>query len=138
MKGTRILRCLLLTLLLGEPRPALAQEPPAVSAGVPVFVDALPTLPPVQERIREITQRIQEAVVYPPRARERGTHGISRIQFRVGHYGRAAEIQLVKSSGSALLDKAATQGARDARQLPFVYGRLLVPIRFELERTSPP
>jgi len=137
MRGRRRLRTLLLALLLGGPGAARAQDPPKVSAGVPTFVDALPTLPPVQERIREITQRIQEAVVYPPRARERGITGVSRIQLRVGHDGRAADVQLLESSGSTLLDRAATQGARDARQLPFVYGRLLVPIRFELKRSPP-
>ena len=100
-------------------------------------VDAIPMGPSPEERLDEIRRRIQAAVVYPPRARELGWHGTSRIQFRVGNDGLAREISTVASSGHALLDAAAQRGARDAGQLPALYGWIRIPIVFDLAQAGP-
>ena len=97
-------------------------------------VDAVPMGPSPEERLDEIRRRIQAAVVYPTRARELGWQGTSRIQFRVGNDGLARELSTVGTSGHALLDRAALRGARDAGQLPPLYGWIRIPIEFDLAR----
>jgi protein TonB len=119
---------LALLLLLGIMLPGSGHgAPPGES------VDALPLGPPPQARLDEIRRRVQAAVVYPPRAREQGLEGTTRIQFQVGNDGLAHEVAVVDSSGHALLDQAAERGALDAGQLPPLYGRIRIPVRFELD-----
>ncbi len=95
-------------------------------------VDLLPLGPTPEARLEEIRRRVQAAVVYPPRARELGLEGTARIQFQVGSDGRAHEVATVQSSGHRLLDRAAERSALDAGELPRLYGRIRIPIRFEL------
>ena len=95
-------------------------------------VDALPLAPSPHERLDEIRRRVQAAVSYPPRARKLGLEGTTRIQFVIGADGLAREVATVESSGHALLDRAAERGAIDAGQLPPLYGRIRIPVRFEL------
>jgi TonB family protein len=99
----------------------------------PGLEDAVAPSPTLVERLEEIRRRVQEAVVYPERARRRGLSGVTRIRFSIGDDGRAREVETVHSSGHALLDQAAERGARDAAALPYVYGRVEVPVRFALE-----
>jgi TonB family protein len=117
--------------------PISAESPPAPSvdtAPPPLWEDALPPGPSLAERLEEIRRRVQEAVVYPPRARSNGTTGVTRIRFEIAENGLASKIRTVETSGSPLLDHAAEQGAVDAGALPRVYGRVEIPIRFELLR----
>jgi TonB family protein len=114
--------------------PAGAEPPRAVGTPPPFWEDALPPGPSLTERLEEIRSRVQEAVVYPPEARSRGIAGVTRIRFEIAANGHAAKIRTVATSGSTLLDDAAEQGAADAGALPRVYGRVEVPIRFELLR----
>lgn len=106
----------------------------AVRAGAPTTgeIDLVATPPSAEQRLETIRARVQDAVVYPQAARERGIEGVARIQFRIAVDGRAAEIATVASSGSELLDSAAEQAARNARQLPQLYGWVRIPVRFEL------
>jgi TonB family protein len=85
-----------------------------------------------EERLEEIRRRVQAAVVYPAWARKRGIEGTSRIEFRVGPDGHPLDLFTVDSSGSALLDAAALDGARDAGRLPAFYGRIRIPVVFAL------
>jgi protein TonB len=113
---------------------ALAAAAAPLRAGEPrAEIDLVPSAPSAAERLEQIRQRVQDAVVYPQAARERGLQGVTRIQFRVDAAGRAAEIATVESSGWPLLDAAAEQAARDARELPPLYGWVRVPVRFALE-----
>lgn len=84
-------------------------------------------------RVAEIRRRIQQALVYPPLARRRSIEGESELAFEIGASGSPAGIALVRSSGSALLDRAAERAVREAAPLPPVIGRLRVPVRFELD-----
>jgi protein TonB len=102
----------------------------------PTEIDLVPSAPSAAERLEQIRRRVQDAVVYPQAARERGLQGVTRIQFRVDAAGRAAEIATLESSGWPLLDAAAEQGARDARELPPLYGWVRVPVRFALEQRT--
>lgn len=106
-----------------------------VRAGAPTTaeIDLVATPPSAEQRLEAIRARVQDAVVYPQPARERGVQGVARIQFRIAPEGRAAEVATVSTSGSRLLDRAAEQAARDARELPQLYGWVRIPVRFELE-----
>ncbi len=120
-----------LLLALAGLAPASAQEPVAAA---PVEVDFIPMGPSPQQRLEEIRRRVQAAIVYPARARERGFEGTARIQFQVGDDGLAREITTVESSGHAILDSAAERGAREAGQLPPLYGWIRIPVEFDLKR----
>jgi protein TonB len=126
MRGARFARSALAALLLAHAPPA-----PATPPGEPV--DALPLAPSPEKRLDEIRRRVQAAVVYPARARELGLEGTTRIQFEIGADGLAREVATVQSSGHTLLDRAAERGAIDAGRLPALYGRIRIPVRFELE-----
>lgn len=115
-----------LSTLLALQAPALASEVDVVA------VDAVPRGPSVAERLAEIRRRIQQALVYPPSARQRGLTGVSELEFVIGVDGRAADITLVGSSGHRILDRAAQRSVEAAGVLPRVYGRLSVPVRFDL------
>jgi len=106
---------------------AAPAAPPEGSA-----VDAIPLGPSPAERLDEIRRRVQAAVIYPERARDLGLEGTARIQFEIGSDGLARAVTTVESSGHALLDQAAERGALDAGRLPALYGRIRIPVRFEL------
>lgn len=112
---------------------AAAGADPDVASRPPIHrEDAMPGGVSFDARIAEIQRRIQEALVYPALARRRAIEGESEVAFEIGASGRASGIALVRSSGSALLDRAAERAVRDAAPLPPVLGRLRVPVRFEL------
>jgi TonB family protein len=113
--------------------PATADSLPAVSARVPSRVeDAMPSGPTVAERLDEIRRRVQEAVRYPAISRERGIGGEVLIAFEIGPDGLPFEITAAASSGSGALDRAAIRAVERAGQLPYVFGRITVPVRFRV------
>ena len=87
--------------------PAGAEPPAVVDTPPPFREDALPPAPSLADRLEEIRRRVQEAVVYPPRARSNGITGVTRIRFQIADDAVAAEIYTVETSGSTLLDRAA-------------------------------
>jgi TonB family protein len=95
-------------------------------------VDARPATPSVTERLAIIRKRIQSALEYPPLARLRESDGDALVRFEIDHTGVAREIEVVRSSGYPLLDASAIRAVQDAKPLPWVYGPLEVPVRFEL------
>ncbi len=114
-----------------------------VGAGVPAhgqervarvtLVDALPPSPSVDARLETIRVRIQRALVYPPNARARELVGTSRVEFEIDGSGQATGLETVASSGHWVLDRAARRAVEAASPLPYVWGRLAVPVRFELD-----
>jgi TonB family protein len=124
--------------LVAQVRLAAAQVG-EVSAEPPVAaVDAIPPGPTVDERLAEIRRRIQAAVEYPPIARKRGLEGVARVGFEIDPRERRAHgVRLVASSGHPLLDRAAERSVARAGTLPFVWGQLVVPVRFELDERRP-
>jgi TonB family protein len=111
-------------------RAADVASPPPTSR---VREDAMPGGVPYSVRVDEIRRRIQEALVYPPLARRREVEGESEVAFEIRAGGHPAGIEVVRSSGSTVLDAAAERAVRDAAPLPPVLGRLSVPIRFQLD-----
>ena len=111
---------------------AHADELAAVSAKPPVFEDAVPGGPTVAERLAEIQRRVQRAARYPAIALARSVEGETLVAFEVAPDGRPVGIETDSSSGSGALDRAALLAVEGAAPLPWVYGRVVVPIRFEL------
>jgi protein TonB len=113
---------------------ALAPTPAGADRVAPVEVmDALPQGPSVGERLAEIRQRIEAALVYPASARRRGITGVSRVRFEIAADGHPQDIELVASSGHHVLDQAARESVVGAGTLPYVHGLLQVPVHFELD-----
>lgn len=106
---------------------------PAAPARPAAHDDAIPQGPSVDERLAEIARRIQRSLRYPPIARERGATGEALVAFEVRSDGAPERIELAASSGSSSLDRAALRAVAEAAPLPFVYGRIQVPVRFALE-----
>lgn len=114
---------------------AWAADAGGEAVGVPsthTRVDAVARGPSVDMRLEEIRRRIQRNLVYPPIARSQDVTGSAVVEFAVGTHGRAQDVRLVRSSGAAILDAAATRAVATAEGLPWLYGRLSVPIRFQL------
>jgi protein TonB len=129
-RGRALGAAALLAVALAAPGPARGAD---VSVAAVQMLDALPDAPSVAERLAEIRRRIQAALVYPNAARRRGLEGTARVQFEIGTEGRADRIAVVRSSGHEILDRAAQESVAAAGVLPRVYGRLQVPVQFELE-----
>jgi protein TonB len=119
----------LLALCAAAPPPARAGTPERAAAGAE---DAVPTGPGVEERLAQIRERIQAAVAYPPLARLRRLEGVAQVRFSIAVDGSPRDLSVAGSTGHAILDRAALAAVRAASPLPWVYGLLEVPVRFEL------
>ena len=119
-----------LTALSAGPAPPLARAADAVAAIA--FEDVLPGGPTVDARLEEIRRRLQAALVYPPIARRIGLEGTAWLRFEIDREGAARDVAVARSSGHAVLDRAARQTVDRAGRLPWVYGQIEVPIRFSL------
>lgn len=73
--------------------------------------------------------RVETALVYPEAARRRGTEGVVGLRIALDGSGTLAEMRVSRSSGSALLDKAAREAV--AASLP-VLNPGGTPLTFEL------
>jgi protein TonB len=104
---------------------------PDVSARPP-FEDLAPQGPALEARLAQIALRVQQALVYPELARRDGIQGEAKLTFVIDARGRPREVELVESSGSQSLDWAARRALERAGALPYVAGRVTVPVRFAL------
>ena len=128
-RGAALGACALAALSAG-PAPPPARAADAVAAIA--FEDALPGGPTVDARLEEIRRRLQAALVYPPIARRIGLEGTAWLRFEIDREGAARDVAVARSSGHAVLDRAARQTVDRAGRLPWVYGQIEVPIRFSL------
>lgn len=127
-------RLLLAALCLGlAAAPAAAEDVAASGIQEVRFVDAVPPGRGVAERLLEIRQRIQAALVYPRLARLQRLEGETLVRFDIEPGGAPRDVEVYRSSGRPSLDRAARRAVQDAAPLPWVYGRLEVPVRFVLE-----
>ena len=140
MRGLRALGVASAALVaIAAARAAVAEpaSPPAMAARRAGDEDAVPRGPTLEARLRAIQEHIQASLVYPPLARMRRTEGTALLAFAIGADGRAKQVAVARSSGFAVLDRAAERALRAAEPLPYVYGRLEIPVRFELEPRAP-
>ena len=125
---------LLLGLLAAAPAAGQAPAHVAVLDEAPYLVDAGPPRRHARERLLDIQRRIQAALQYPPLARSRALEGTTRLRFDIEHDGSVRDVVVHASSGRPSLDRAALAAVDAAAPLPWVYGRLEVPVVFALER----
>lgn len=77
---------------------------------------------------------------YPASAWARGVQGVAHVRFRMNRQGRLLSLEILRSSGSALLDRAALDTLRRAEPLPAIPAdrphelRLSVPVEFFVRR----
>ena len=69
---------------------------------------------------------------YPAEARRRGIEGKAVVEIRVDARGVVIEARVVRSSGSALLDRQAVKVLYDYRFAAGTGGRAQVPVNFRL------
>ena len=113
---------------------ALLTAAALAAAAPPLSADDAPVRgPTVEARLAEIQRLVQRALVYPPIARRRGVEGETLVAFEVGADGAAEDVEIARSSGYASLDRAAKRAVGEAGRLPYVYGRLEIPVRFILD-----
>lgn len=124
---------LVVALCLCPALPMAAQELATSGAGEVGFVDGAPPSPSAAERLAEIRRRIQSVLRYPPAARLQRLEGETLVRFGIEADGAPGAVTLHRSSGRPTLDRAAIRAVRDAAPLPWIYGRLEVPVRFELD-----
>jgi protein TonB len=119
---------------LGAPAARVGAESIAIGALRALAQDAVPPGPRLDDRLLAIRERIQAAVDYPPLARMRRLEGVAQVRFAIAADGRPRELAVAGSTGHAILDRAALAAVAAAAPLPWVYGLLEVPVRFELSR----
>jgi protein TonB len=81
---------------------------------------------------RQLRDRIQSRVAYPPESIRREEEGEVLLRVLVGEGGAPREIRLHRSSGIRRLDDAARRGVAGAVPLPSSPGWYEVPVRFSL------
>lgn len=118
------------------PRPEQAPSPGTPAASPPPAAAGAPIAAAWQ---RSLADWLAEHKTYPEAARRTGTEGGVIVRFTVDRAGRVLDVQLVRSSGSAVLDTAAQAILRDATLPPFTTGMaqdrvtVTVQIRYTLE-----
>lgn len=80
--------------------------------------------------MRHIKDKVQNVWIYPEDARENGIQGKLLVYFSIAKDGSLSRLNLVRSSGSKILDDAAMQAIRDAAPFP------RLPDRFHLDRLN--
>ena len=123
----------MLPTLLGVPG-ATAEDRGPVEVDPLRLVDAASLGPTVAERLAVIRGLIEQALVYPPAARMQRIEGEALVRFDIDHDGTPQRVAVHRSSGVPTLDRAAQHAVAGAAPLPWVYGRLEVPVRFALEQ----
>lgn len=77
---------------------------------------------------RAVRRKVERKKHYPPGSRRSGETGVVRVRFVIESSGGIRDIRVVKSSGHALLDRAAQQAVQQAAPFP--------PIPPELKKSS--
>lgn len=111
--------------------------PPAVRAEEARLEDVPPSGPSVEERLEEIRRRLAAVLEYPPIARRLELEGTAWLRFEIDRAGVAHAVEVSRSSGHDVLDRAALRTVERAGPLPWVYGRVEVPVRFALDDPPP-
>lgn len=114
----------------GEPDfPPSPASPGALAAGSSAgsVVTGYPS--PSDQAADLLRARVEAALVYPEAARRRGTEGVVGLKIFLDGSGALAEIRVSRSSGSALLDRAARETVAACLPVPNPGG---APLAFEL------
>jgi periplasmic protein TonB len=112
--------------------PAVAPPPATPASAAPA------ALPPPSLTLTRAEHAQCTLAPYPPALKEQGIEGVVQLRILVSSEGRAADVQVVASSGWRLFDQAALAQARGCRFVPARRGAQPVddwvefPMRFAL------
>jgi TonB family protein len=76
---------------------------------------------------------LEKAKTYPRVARERGVEGVALVRFKVLPNGEIEKVDVIKSSGSDILDTASVRTVYRAAPMPYVNGWVEVPMSYVLK-----
>jgi len=85
------------------------------------------------EQWQLVHSALERAKTYPRVARERGVEGVVLVRFKVLPTGEIEKVDVVKSSGSDILDTASVRTVYRAAPMPFVNGWVEVPMSYVLK-----
>jgi periplasmic protein TonB len=117
---------------------AASAEPVAATSPSQHDGTASPAAPPPTLTVARAAHSQCALAPYPPALKEQGIEGVVQLRILVNSEGRAAEVQMVASSGWRLFDQAALAQARGCRFVPARRGAQPVddwvefPMRFAL------
>jgi TonB family protein len=83
--------------------------------------------------LRAIRRRIEQAKIYPDTARRQGVQGVVEVRFRIGLDGGVTALEVVRSSGHALLDQESADTVRRAAPYPVIPGWIRIPLAYHLD-----
>jgi len=86
--------------------------------------------------LARIRQRIEAVKRYPEAARRGSIQGTVNVRFRVRADGQLERVELVRSSGSRVLDEASLETIRRAAPFPPVRGWVQVPLAYTLSEAE--
>lgn len=85
------------------------------------------------EQWRQLHAAIERAKTYPRLAREQGVEGVVLVRFKVAPTGDIEKVDVVRSSGSDVLDQASVRTVRRAAPMPYLNGWVEVPMSYVLK-----
>ena len=85
------------------------------------------------EQWRQLHIALERAKSYPRFARERGIEGTVLVRFKVLPTGEIENVDIIKSSGSDILDTASVRTVYRAAPMPYVNGWVEVPMSYVLK-----
>ena len=85
------------------------------------------------EQWRQLHGALERAKNYPRFARERGIEGTVLVRFKILPSGAVDSVDVVKSSGSDILDTASVRTVYRAAPMPYVSGWVEVPMSYVLK-----
>jgi TonB family protein len=88
----------------------------------------------VADLLRSIRRQIEQAKTYPDAARREGIQGTVELRFRIAADGSVEAVEVLRSSGSGILDEASQQTIRRAGPYPLVRGWIRLPLAYRLDR----
>ncbi len=81
-----------------------------------------------------IQAALERVKTYPRIARERGIEGVVHVRFKILPSGNADSVEILKSSGSKILDSASINTVYRSGPLPHVNGWIAVPIAYSISK----
>jgi len=88
----------------------------------------------IADLLRRIRRRIEQAKIYPDAARRQGVQGTVELRFRIAADGSVEAVEIVRSSGSGILDEASQETIRRAGPYPLVRGWIRLPLAYRLDQ----
>lgn len=87
----------------------------------------------LSDLLRAIRRQIEQTKNYPEAARREGIQGTVDLRFRIAADGSVEAIEILRSSGSQLLDEASRQTILRAAPYPRLSGWIRLPLSYRLD-----